>query len=171
MQKREFKDIFQSYFHNKYSLEDFYSTKPEDKLNVKLIVKDKQFSFSYIRESQNSMKFKNYHTFLTNIIFNHLKVSNNVYSYKKNTTILQMLDLHKSSKYYFKTDIKGFFHHITKDMIKKCINQNIENLMIHNLDNMTIETILDMVTYNDTLSVGFSSSPSISNAILYEFDL
>jgi len=172
LQKKDFKDIFQSYFHNRYSLDDFLTTQPIDKINIKLVEYNDQIRFQYdLKSLPNSTKLKNYHTFLTNILFNYLKVSDNVYSYKKNSTILQMIKKHKDNKYYFKTDIESFFRSIKKEMIKASIKNNIENIPIANLDDKTIDIILNMVTYNNTLAVGFATSPSISNAILYDFDI
>ncbi|MEA1914209.1 MAG: reverse transcriptase domain-containing protein [Campylobacterota bacterium] len=172
MQKKDFKNIFLSYFHRKYSLDDFLNTYPIDRKNIKLVEYNNQIRVQYdLKNLPDSIKLKNYHTFLNNILFNYLKVSKNVYSYKKNSTILQMIEKHKNSKYYFKTDIESFFHSITKDMIKTCIKNNIENLPIENIDDKTIDIILKMITYNNTLAVGFTTSPSISNAILYNFDI
>lgn len=171
MQKKDFQDIFQSYFHNKYSLDNFLTTKPINNQNIRFIKYKNLVRFQYdFRNLPDSIKLKNYHTFLTNILFNHLKVSENVFSYKKNSSILKMINRHKYSKYYFKTDIKNFFHSISKNIIKECIEENIKNLPIANLDTKLIEIILNMVTYDNILAIGFASSPSISNAVLYKFD-
>ena len=68
MQKKDFKGIFQSYFHNKYSLDDFLTTYPIDKKNIKLVEYNNQIRFQYdLKSLPDSIKLKDYHTFLNNI--------------------------------------------------------------------------------------------------------
>jgi len=170
LQKKLFSPIFQSYFHNKYSLSDFYTTIPIKDYNFKLNTYKKHKTMSYVLTNSESIKLKNYHTFLNNAIFRHLRTSEVVYSYKQNHNILQMLTKHKDSKYYFVSDISNFFPSIGRNLIISCIKENLLNIPIDLSDKMLIETIANIVTYDGFLPAGFVASPSVSNAILYNFD-
>ena len=117
-----------------------------------------------------AVKLKNYHTFLNNAIFRYLQTDEVVYSYKQNHNILQMLTKHKESKYYLTCDISTFFPSIRREMIVNCIKDNLLNIPIDLSNNILIETIANIVTYENTLPPGFVASPSISNSILYNFD-
>ena len=172
LNNRTFQDIFQSYFHSKYRLDDFF--------NTKLIISNNFFEknvnghifYSYKNDKKEftseSKKLHAYHNFLHDILFQDLFVNNCVGSYKKNSNIYDIVSLHKNSKYYFKTDIKSFFHSIDKNLILNCLMNNLSNFP--NTSKSNILNILEMITYNNSLPIGFITSPSISNAIMYEFD-
>jgi RNA-directed DNA polymerase len=162
MKPKTFQDLFQLYFHNKYLYQDFINTKPIIKNNIIENIYNSHTTYSYNLKNKDSLKLKNYHTFLNNLIFSKQSIHSCVYSYRENHTILQMLILHKNNKYFFKTDIKNFFGSITKNMILKYIKFNISNTPIDN--------ILELITINNKLPAGFVSSPNISNTVLYEFD-
>jgi RNA-directed DNA polymerase len=161
LQKRNFKEIFQIYFHDKYSYNDFLNIQLVNGENITKNSYNNNITYSY-KIVNNKYELKNYHTFLNNLIFAKLNLHNNVYSYRENHTILQMLTNHKNDKYFFTTDIKNFFGSITKNMIKDCLITDIKNL--------PIEHILNIITVDGTLPAGFVTSPSISNVILFKFD-
>ena len=163
MQIKDFQTVFQRYFHGKYSYNDFLNYSPIINENIFVNTYANHTTYSYKLDDNNSLKLKNFHTFLNNIIFIKQKIHDNVFSYRENHTILQMVTLHKNSKYYFKTDIKNFFGSISKKMISDCI--------ITNLQNIPLDNILNLITIDNKLPAGFVSSPAISNFVLYNFDV
>jgi len=158
LQNKDFQEIFQLYFHNKYSYDDFMNIKIDE--NIIKNNFNNHITYSYKKDQYN---LKNYHTFLNNIIFRKNKVHSCVYSYQENKNIFEMLKNHQNDKYYFKTDIKNFFGSIDKSMIEK----NIE----FDFTNIPVEHILNIITVENKLAAGFVTSPSISNTVLYEFDV
>jgi RNA-directed DNA polymerase len=175
LNKKSFSDVFQSYFHSKYLVDDFLDTKLLEDINFK-INNFQTYSFvSYIKNKNNqltteSKKLKDYHTFLNNILFKYMDVHQCVFSYKENTSIYDAISLHKNNKNYFKTDIKRFFHSINSDLILHCLKNNIDNYPILKDVESHFNNIIDLIVYDDSLPVGFVTSPSISNVVLYEFD-
>ncbi len=175
MNKKNFSDIFQSYFHGKYSFEDFLNTQLQENINFKINTFSTYSFISYIKDHnkqlvEESQKLKNFHTFLNNILFKYMEVSASVYSYKPNKSIYDCVSLHAKSKYYFKTDIKNFFHSIDSELILKCLEKNIDNYPISSDIKEYFENIMNLIVYENSLPVGFVTSPNISNAVLYEFD-
>ena len=172
MGNKTFQEIFQSYFHSKYDFQDFSTIKLD--LNCNFFQKDtnEHIFYSYKKDkndfTKESKKLKDFHAFLHDILFQNLYINKSVYSYKKNCTVYDTVFLHKESKYFFKTDIKNFFHNINKNLILICLRNNLNNFPEGT--EKFIDNILEMITYNNFLPVGFITSPSISNAILYEFD-
>ncbi len=104
-------------------------------------------------------------------IFTKLPVSDCVFSYRRGLSIRDLADLHKGSKYFLRIDFKDFFPSITKGDIVDLLEKHLDELrdIIDGKDD--IELVADAVTRGGSLTIGAPSSPAISNAILYEFDL
>jgi hypothetical protein len=80
LNKKNFVDIFQSYFHGKYSFDDFLNTQLTDNINFKINQFRTHPFLSYIKDKNNqlnseSKKLKDYHMFLNNILFKYKDVS------------------------------------------------------------------------------------------------
>ena len=117
-----------------------------------------------------SLKLKEFHTFLNNVLFKYMRVNKNVYSYRQNRNIFDAVSCHRSNTNYFKTDIKNFFININKEIVLKYLTTNVNQYpMTRTIENYLVN-IIDLVVYNNHLPVGFVASPSISNAVLYDFD-
>ena len=174
MHKKSFQDVFNSYFHKKYQFEDFLLTTPQENINFK-INKFKNYTFfSYIKINNKlipeSLKLKNYHTFLSNTLFKYMKVHENVYSYQQDKNIYDLAKQHHMNHNFFKTDIKGFFKHINPSLILKSLENNLNSFLFSKEVTNHFENVVKLVTIDNFLPVGYVTSPSISNAILYEFD-
>lgn len=175
-QKKDLQTIFQSYFHNKYSFDDFLTTKLIESSNFKFFNFQTYLILSYIKDKktnqliQKSQELKDYHTFLNNILFKYMRVHKCVYSYQQNLSVYDAIYLHKDSNSYFKTDIKNFFHSIDKELVVQYLENNISQYPVSQDIAKYFSYISDIVIYDNHLPVGFSTSPSISNAILYDFD-
>jgi len=161
--KISLKKAFNSYFHNKYSFEHFCQ------LNTKTQYKDNFYSKNTFSPSK---ELKRYQRFLNIFIFDFMKVNEDVvFSYRKGVSIYDAIYPHKNSKYILSTDIKSFFLHINKENIKNLILQNKKNYLIQEEDiEQYIDTLVNLVSYNDILPIGAPTSPKISNAYLFKFD-
>jgi len=174
LHKKSFQNVFNSYFHKKYQFEDFQLTTPQENINFKMN-KFKNYSFvSYIKNDGNllpeSIKLKDYHTFLKNTLFEYMKVHKNVYSYQQGKNIYNLAQQHHMNHNYFKTDIQGFFKHITPSLILKSLKDNLDSFLFSPEIENHFENIVKLVTIDNFLPVGYVTSPSISNAVLYDFD-
>lgn len=174
MKKKTFRQVFESYFHKKYSFEDFIAYSPIENINYK-VNKFHSYTFmSYLKDKtgkllNESKKLKDYHTFLNVTIFKKFNNHESVYSYTDNKNIYDMVYLHKDNKNFYKTDIENFFTSITKNIILKTIENNLNNINIE-IDKSYIDNILKLILIDNILPVGFITSPSISNSVLYKFD-
>lgn len=87
------------------------------------------------------------------------------FSYKKNISIKNLADKHKNNRYLLRIDFKDFFPSIKGDNIRLFLkNSNLK------LSDLEITLINLFVCKNNKLTIGASSSPSITNAILFSFD-
>jgi len=172
LNNKTFQEIFQSYFHSKYSFQYFQ--------DLKLSISDNFFEkkinnhafFSYKNEQKKytipSKTLYDFHIFLNSILLQTLTVNKCVFSYKKNSSVYDMVYLHKDNRYYFKTDIKSFFNNIDINLIKTSLVDNSDNFPIGTKEHLS--HIVDILSYENQLPIGFVTSPTISNVILYKFD-
>ncbi len=172
MNKKTLPEIFQSFFHSKYSFDDFKRTTLKVSNNIFEKEINKHNFFSYKNDKKeftlDSKKLYDFHRFSNEVLFQNLFFNDCVYSYRKSYSIYDVAFRHKDSKYYFKTDIKNFFSSIDKNCIKNCLENNLKNFPKDT--SKYLLNILEMIIYNDSLPIGIVTSPSISNAILYDFD-
>ena len=174
MTKKTFKQVFESYFHRKYSFEDFINYIPLENINYKTNRFQSYTFVSYLKDKsgkllKESKKLKDYHSFLNILIFKKLNVHEFVYSYVDNKNVFDMVYLHKDNKSFYKTDIKNFFGSIDRDIVSKTIKDNLNTLNIE-IDKKYIDGILNLILIDNILPVGFITSPSVSNSVLYNFD-
>lgn len=170
---KKLENIFNSYFHTKYHFLDFINTRPLVDKHI-TFNNFRKYSFYGYKKIENKLtkeakKLNDYHKFIEKIIIEYIPVNNNVYSYLKNKNIYEAISSHKDSKYFFKTDIQNFFSSIDKDLIKKIINNNTNKILVDDIDKY-IDEIINLITYDDILPVGFITSPKLSNTILNQFD-
>lgn len=173
LNKLTFEQCFDSYFHNKYSFDDFIHTKPIISRNINKVKFSTYHFFSYTKNKNflpEAKKLRDYHHFLNSIIFKNMNVCDNVYSYIQNKTSYGAISEHKNNKFFFKTDINSFFKNINYDLVLQCLKDNMNNYFAI-VPNKLLKTIVDMTIIDDSLPIGFVTSPAISNAVLYDFDL
>lgn len=116
-----------------------------------------------------SKELKKYQRFIITEIFSKLPVHNNVYSYKKNTSIVDLADVHKKNRFLLRVDFSNFFPSIKGENIRSFLEKNNDNL-VYQLSSRDITIINLFVCKNNALTIGAPSSPLISNVILYSFD-
>jgi len=163
MTKVSLEKAFNSYFHNKYSFNRF--------CNLDINTQYKNIFFSKNTFSP-SKELKRYQQFLNFFIFDFMEINENVvFSYRKGVSTYDAIYPHKDSKYILSTDIKSFFLHINREDIKSLILKNRKNYLIQEKDiEQYIDTLVNLVSYNNILPIGAPTSPKISNAYLFEFD-
>jgi RNA-directed DNA polymerase len=115
-----------------------------------------------------SKKLKAYHAFLNNFIFEYVSVNERVsFAYRKGTNPHSAVAPHSGSRAFYQTDLAKFFDSITAPLIRRVLEEVITP--VSDLSNY-IDRVLTLVTVEDRLPIGFSTSPSISNACLKRFD-
>lgn len=153
---------FESTFHQKYKFDDF--------LNLDMKVESDSYISNNRTVHTTSAKLKNYLRFLNNFVFDHADINPLVvHSYRKGKSTYTAVLEHANSKYFFKTDIKHFFYSISKENVEKVLKINLDHVPISDLEKYK-EKILDLITVDGVLPVGFSTSPSITNTVLFNFD-
>lgn len=162
MNKKKLETLFEAMYHGKYSFKDFIESDISSEYE-QIKLKER---FVY----KTTKKLKTFHSFISLFLLEYLNINTRVvYSYRKGCNSLDAVSKHSQSKYFFQTDIKHFFESLTTPLIRKTIILGSENSPISDIENH-IERIVSLVTLNESLPLGFSSSPILSNACLYEFD-
>lgn len=100
----------------------------------------------------------------------YLPVHSNVTSYRSGIGIYKNAEMHISHNYLLKMDFQNFFPSITRIDIQKLILENIQIPQLADLNRNEIELITNIVCKSGRLTIGAPSSPSISNAALFDFD-
>lgn len=160
MTPRPLHELFDAMYHDKYRFEEFLALKPEE-------------HYSPVRwKSRTIYKpsplLKEFHYFLNGFLLESLPVDEVVsFAYRKGATLLQAVAPHARSRAFYQTDLERFFESITSDLIRSVLTNNItpvRDLSDH------IEHILRLLTINERLPIGYSTSPILSNACLLGFD-
>ena len=117
-----------------------------------------------------SPKLRKYLHFLNSFVFDYAKVNTDVvHSYRRGRSAYTAILKHANSKYFFQTDIQDFFYSITSQNIENILDANLSDIPICDISTFKYQ-LLNLVTVNNILPVGFPTSPNISNTCLYIFD-
>ncbi|MDO8415610.1 MAG: reverse transcriptase domain-containing protein [Agitococcus sp.] len=100
---------------------------------------------------------------INDYILSSLKIHQNCFSFKKQTSIIDNASEHMNSRFIYNIDIVDFFGNINGGMIFKILENN-------NIDKGIAQAITRLVTYGVGIPQGAPTSPLISNAVLYDFD-
>ncbi len=157
-----FEDAFDSTFHHKSNFNDF--------LNLDVRKECERYYKNNKLILNPSTHLKKYLRFLNSYVFDYAKINLEVvHSYRKGKNAYTAVVKHAVSKYYFQTDIQNYFNSITIEDIEFILNNNLINIPISDIE-LYKSKILNLVTIDGILPVGFSTSPNISNTCLYLFD-
>lgn len=152
-------EAFDSTFHHKLDFDDF--------LNLNLIQEYQLLSNAKVNPSP---KLKKYLRFLNSFVFDYAKININVvHSYRHEKSTHTAVAPHCNSRFFFQTDIKDFFHKITRQDVEKILDTALDNVPIHDIHQYKYQ-LLNITTIDDILPVGFPTSPNISNSFLFSFD-
>ena len=101
----------------------------------------------------------------------HLQVSQIATAFQKDASILKNARAHKDSKYLVRVDIKDFFPSITSADIAKMIKSS-SALSAAGWDTEAVSELVDRICFDRLrrLPIGFSTSPCLANAVMYDID-
>ncbi len=165
--KKPLKTLFEAMFHGKRSFEDFCRTVSDDDIERSFIQQgDKRRELV-----KPSDRLRAYHHFLRLFLVDFLPVQEEVvFSYRRGMSARDAVARHAGSRHFFVTDIESFFPSLTRAMVRQTIASAQERIPIADLPDH-LEHVLDLLCVDDALPVGFSTSPGLSNAALYPFDV
>lgn len=103
-------------------------------------------------------------------LFHKLPVHDCVYSYRIGVSIGEHANIHRTQRYLLRVDLADFFPSITQAAIRQLLHANAVRFAPP-LSEHDIELILRIVCKGNALTIGAPSSPILSNAVLYPFDL
>jgi RNA-directed DNA polymerase len=158
--------LFNAMYHGKWRFADFASASVEANISSK--------KFTQAGKTRNllvpSEKLKSFHDFLRLFLLDFLPLNKDVvFSYQKGLNAYDAVARHAASKSFFVCDIADFFPSIRRPRIKSTLLMAMDLCPIKDLDTW-LDRIVDLVCVNDSLPVGFSTSPAISNAAIIAFD-
>lgn len=158
--------LFNAMFHGKWRFADFAGASVEASISFK--------SFTKSGKTRNLLvpneMLKGCHDFLRLFLLDFLPLNKDVvFSYRKGVSAYDAVARHAKSKSFFVCDITDFFPSIRQSRIRSTLLTAKDLCPIEDLESW-LDRIVNIVCVNDSLPVGFSTSPSISNAALVAFD-
>ncbi|SIT38803.1 Reverse transcriptase (RNA-dependent DNA polymerase) [Paraburkholderia ribeironis] len=167
MTKKPLQFLFDAMYHNKQSFADFATGDIGRHLSARQITDDAGKKRDVFVPDKVLRK---YHSFLNLFVFNYLSVNTAVvFSYRKGTNAADAVRSHASSRHFYQADISSFFPSITADIVRRSILRDEAQTPVEDLGDY-LDRIIDLVTIDGTLPIGFSTSPVISNTALLPFD-
>lgn len=165
-QKQPIETLFNAMYHGKRSFDDFALASVD--------INSTRKSFTRSGKTRELLipneKLKGYHEFIRLFLLDFLPLNEQiVYSYRKRLNAYDAVARHAGSKSFFVCDISDFFPSLRRPRIESTLATARDACPIADLDTW-LNRIVDLVSVNDILPMGFSTSPSISNAALMPFD-
>lgn len=162
MAKQKLETVFEAMYHGKFDFKHFISWP------IAELFKTIQIRNRIVYDGDKNLKA--YHKFLNLFVFEFLQINTNVvYSYRKGVNVIDAVKKHSSSRHFFQTDLKNFFGSIDSRMIRDRLTENLDNFPVSDIETH-LDRIVELVSVENILPPGFSTSPLISNACLYHFD-
>ena len=154
-------------YHGKHDFSDFAAGNIENRISSQMVGKNpRKKRLVHIPDKI----LRTYHSFLNLFIFNHLPVDTSaVYSYRKGINVISAVRNHANSRHFYQTDISDFFNSITADIVTNCVRGGFEHIPVTDVE-AYLTRIISLVTIDGKLPLGFSTSPTISNAVLLPLD-
>jgi len=162
MKRKSIPLLFEAMYHGKYEVEDF--------LFGEIASNYEELTIKGRRVYRPNKKLKAYHGFLNTFVFEYLTINERVvFSYRKGINLRSAVMAHARSRSFLQSDLVSFFSSIDRALVKSTLLTRSAEAPIIDLDEH-VERILDLITIQDMLPMGFSTSPLISNACLTGFD-
>lgn len=163
--KKPLQSLFEAMFHGKRTFADFLREVSADDLNRKVVQKgSKQLVLV-----DPSVRLRAHHNFLRLFLVEFLPVHEAVFSYRKGVNARAAIEKHTAGRHFFVTDVESFFPSITRELVRETIVASSDQVPIADLQHH-LEHLLNLLCVDGSLPVGFSTSPGLSNAVLYNFD-
>jgi RNA-directed DNA polymerase len=160
MSPRPLRQLFDAMYHGKYQFEEF----------LQLQAAEHYTPVKWRRRTiyKASPTLRDFHYFLNGFLLDHLPVNETVsFAYRKGTSLHDAVAPHRSSRAFYQTDLEKFFDSISASMVRAALEKAdtpVADLADH------IDHIVSLITVEGTLPIGFSTSPTLSNACLLGFD-
>ena len=162
MSERTFEEAFNAVFHDKKAFIDFCS------IDIKNEVKTFHASNKFIFKTSD--KLKKYLRFIDRVILSYLaKNETVVHSFTKGKSTLTAVQPHRGNSYFFLTDVESFYPNIKSSDVLRLLERDKNLIPILDIENY-IDRLVAMMTIGGSIPIGFSTSPQLSNAFLFEFD-
>lgn len=162
MNTKPLKLLFEAMYHGKYDVQDFLAGDIRKDFDV--ITVNGRTIF------RTNKKLKTYHTFLNLFLFEKFKINSSVvFSYRKGVNVVDAVSRHALSKHFFQADLSNFFSSIDASLVRSTIEANVGDTPIADVQHH-LDRIMELVLVDGSLPIGFATSPTISNACLFEFD-
>ena len=119
--------------------------------------------------TQNGQKIRHLHDCVAELFKSLYESSESSWAYKEGCGILGCVSQHLNSKCFLKSDIRSYFESISFDVLSTFLKEDLSDLK----DEESVEKLLTVVRacfYDDSLPIGFTSSPVISDYFLSKFD-
>lgn len=156
------KQSFNAFFAGKYLFDELINLNAERESRAFTIKKKEAY--------KANQKLADTHNFLRLAVLSNLKFNTEiVFSYRKNKNSKNAVEPHVKNQFYYITDFQNFFASLTQADIKKVIQHNLDIIPISDCDKY-LEQIISLTTIQEKLPIGFSTSPILSNCILFDFD-
>ncbi|MFL9938356.1 reverse transcriptase domain-containing protein [Paraburkholderia graminis] len=168
MTKKPLAELFRAMYHGKYEFSDFIGEPLGSRYKALSVGRTEASKDRLVYAPDKTMKI--YHSFLNLFLFEYLDVNDRVvFSYRKGVNVVGAVRKHAHNKHFFQADIQDFFPNIDSMMVRSVIESAaarapISDLMDH------VDRIVELVTIDSALPIGFPASPLISNAVLHRFD-
>jgi len=102
-------------------------------------------------------------------IFSHAPVHPSATAYRPGTSVRNNAVLHAHGRFFLKLDFEDFFPSIRVADVKALLVQ-VSSIVPVSMTEADMDIVAKLVTRYGQLPIGAPSSPSISNAVMYQFD-
>ncbi len=159
---RTLEQAFNARFHNSQTYAEFCSLKVADEIE--------ELDTGSKNILKTSDKLKEYLRFIDKVMLDSLQKNEQVaHAYVKEKSTLTAVQAHIGNKYFFTTDIENFFPSIMAEDVERILKRDTDYIPILDFKSF-IPKITELTTYRGSITVGFATSPKLSNSFLLDFD-
>ncbi|QZA78495.1 reverse transcriptase family protein [Deefgea tanakiae] len=162
MKKPDLESAFNSMFHGKYKFSEFINLNTIDEYTI--IQHNNRIVYS------TTKKLKDFHKFLNLFVFEYLRINEEVvFSYRKGHNVVDAVKIHAKGKYFYQSDIIDFFSCINEQHIDHSLKISLSSIPVSDIEKYAMQ-VKNLILIDGKLPIGFSTSPPISNSVLFDFD-